>query len=221
MQITKKISLTVVYLVIIGLGLLAVYFVGNFNISPRNQVTVKEFELDNQPIHVILHFKSNDGAFTTGKPIHVDGLLYYPTKTNQHEVFSLYFPNTIIQDEYNMLNTDELWKVHNNGSLLVIPNDIIFENQYSFSGTPPTLRFDTVWTQEGLQDGFLIIHDSSNTTNSGKISLEKVINIESSDILQNTKTNNMILGLTIYIVILSLVTIFSNYDKFFEFKKKL
>src|SRR4029077_4499580 len=124
-------------------------------------------------------------------------LLYYPTKTNPYEVFSLYFPNTIIPDEYNTLNTAELWQVHENGSLLVIPRDLlVFENQYNFSGTPPTLKFDTVWTQDGLQDGFLIIHDSSNITNSKKIPLDKVINIEPADVLQNTKTNNMILGLT-------------------------
>lgn len=218
MPVNRKYVLILVYLVIGTLGFFAVYFSGNFNILPRNQVAVKEFEWDNQSVRLILHFKSNDGAFTTGKQIHVDGLLYYPTKTNQHESFSLYFPNTIIPFEYNMLNDDKLWQVYENGGLLVIPNDIVFENQHNFSGTPLLTNFDTVWTEEGFQDGYLIIQDSVNKTNSGKIPLEKVINIEPSDVLQNTRTNNIILGLTFYMIILSLVTIFSNYDKFIKIK---
>jgi len=197
----------------IVLGLFAVYYIVSFNIFPRNEAIERDFEIDNKTAQVIFHFKTTGGAFSTGKAIHIDGILYYPTKTNPNEQFSLELPNTMTPTEYDLLSNDNLWRTHENGSILVMPLDVIAEVPHYFSGIPLSIGFDTVWTQEGFQDGYLEIHDSMNSKNSKKILLDKIINIQPSDVSQNLTTNNMILGLTLYMIVLSFVTILSDIEK--------
>lgn len=211
----RKTVLVLGYVVMIVLGILAVYYIVSFNIVPRNEAIKKEFEVDNQTAQVIFHFKSTGGVFSTGKTIHVDGILYYPTKTNSNERFSLDLPNTLTPTEYDLLSNDNLWRTHENGSILVMPADVLTEVPHYFSGLPANLsvNFDTVWTQEGFQDGYLEIHDSTNAKNSKRILLDKIIDIQSADVSQNLNTNNMILGLTLYMIVLSFVTILSSIEK--------
>jgi hypothetical protein len=206
----KKVLTIVAIMVLMGLAYFAIYFILGFNVSSRNEAVRKEFEVDNKTVVTIFHFKSTDGSFSTGKTIHVDGLLYYPTKTNPNEQFALDLPNTLTPTDYNLLSNDILWRTHENGSILTMPLDVLTESPHYFSGLPVSLSvdFDTVWTQEGFQDGYLEIHDSTNATNIKKILIDKIISIQPSDVSQNLSTNNIILGLTFYMIALSLVTIF-------------
>lgn len=209
---TKFLFYTMLIGILVG-GVIAIYYALDMNIPARNQATVKEFLIDGHTAYVVFHFKSTSGAFTIGQPVHVDALLYYPTKTNPYELFSLLLPNAIQPSEYTALNDDSLWRSYNSGSLLVIPSDIL-EPSHNFTGTPLMTQFEIVWTQEGTKDAEILVSDSKNSTNSHHLLLSDVIDIEPIEVLDNIKTNNVIVALTIAIVILSIVTLISNSDRF-------
>lgn len=201
------------YLVVIGLGIVAVFYLTGSNVQPVVELSVKEFEWKNQPIQITLRFVSDDGAFTTGKIVHVHGLLFYPTKTNPDEKISLYLPNTLTPDEYNTLSNDKQWEVFAGGGVLKMTS-ALSKHYEDFTGITPTTTFDAVWIQEGLQDGYVIIRDSSNATNLVKIPIDKMINIQSADVLQNLRTTNIIAGLTFALIAITITVSFAPYDRF-------
>lgn len=218
MQVSRKIISIVVYCVIIALGILAVIYITGSNIQPRLEISVQHFEWKNQTGLVILRFESDSGAFTTGNAIHVNARLFYPFNSNDIEAYLLYFPNTLSPDEYNKLSENKQWEATSNGTQIMFSSGFS-ENLQNLIGIPPSTEFDTIWTQEGLQDGYLIIGKSLSFNKDGSINLEnatkleKIINIQPTDVLQNLKTNNIVAGLTFAIIALTIATTFSKYEK--------
>lgn len=221
MEVSGIIMSGIVYAIVLLIAFCGLMYLEGWIIDPRIQGTVKEFVWENHPVHVMLRFESDDGIFVTGKVIHVKSLLYYPTKTNQNEVFSLYFPNTLTPNGYNKLVDDKQWSSYSNGSAIVISRELLYPENETFTGMPSGLftTFDTVWTQEGLHDGYVIIRNSSDNTVSGNMTLDKMINIEPEDALQNMKTTNTIAGLTFVIISFTLATAYSQYDRLFIYLK--
>lgn len=213
MAINGKVFSVIVYSAVIGLGIIAVFYLTGSNVQSSIELSVNDFKWKNQPVQITLRFESDDGAFTTGKVIHVHGLLYYPTKTNPNERISLYLPNTLTPDEYKTLSDDKQWEIVAGGGGLKMTS-VLSKHYEDFTGVIPTTTFDTVWIQEGLQEGYVIIQDSSNVTSVEKIPIDKIINIQSTDVLQNLRTNNTIAGLTFALIAITMAISFAPYDRF-------
>ncbi len=200
------------------LGVASIYILGLL-VQPRVQLSVQDIEWENQPIQVILRFESDEGAFTTGKIINVHALiLHHSGKITQGNTISLYFPNTLTTDQYNKLKDDTQWRTYSDKEIssVVMPNGLS-ETPVNLVGAFPTAKFDTIWTQEGLQDGYLLIQNSSNVIQNEKpninnaIKLDKIINIEPADVLQNLQTTNVLAGVTWLLLAITLLTAFVTF----------
>lgn len=201
--------------------------------EPKIHLSIFEFNWGNDHGKLYLKFESLDGSFATGKPIQVNALMLYPVEQSNPDIFHMYFPNTMALDEYNTLVSVDNWditetKSGNSSKIRALSPSV--ENIHHFSGVPPTLTFETVWTQEGFQDGLLAMGEdpweevkwehSTNLVLKDSILMEKIISIQPSEVTLEIKSNNYLIGLTLAIIALTIVTLFASMWMFWFSKSK-
>lgn len=223
-KLKKKILSIATFSVVGLLAFLAILFIMGIATEPKIHLYIHQFDWEGKHGMVVLKFESKDGAFTTGEPIHVSTLLLYGV-ADKLNFFNLYFPNTMTPEIYNELISNKGWDITRNitETAFIIearsPPLAHFEN---FTGVPPTSEFDIIWTQEGFQDGFLIIDEKPFTIVKESLhpqfgnfsSMEKVITIQPSDVGIQIKSNNYLIGFTLGITALTLLMGFMSLEMF-------
>lgn len=208
----------IVYFAIGILAITAYIYINELNTPTKVHVYLTDFALDGNQSHMIFRFESGGGAFTTGEKIHANILLAtdYPSIIGKHVM--IHFPQTLDPQQYDEIKNKKNWEVTQDGSSVKFSfPDRHFGQWY---GTSITVELDLVYTQEGPQDAIFMINDGlPEFDETGKLNygnhvvLEDVITIQPSDVRLQIKTNNWIIGLTVLIITLTIVTFYSNYDR--------
>ncbi len=208
----------IVYSVMALFAIMAYAYVSELNTASKIHVYTIDFILNGNQSHMIFRFESKGGAFTTGDKIHVDVLLATDYSASIGKYVLLHFPQTLDPEQYDKIKNEENWALNqtNNSVQFSFPN----RHFYQWSGTSLTQEFDLVYTQEGSQDAIFIIDDflpdfdeSGNLDYGNHVVLKNIITIEPSDVRLQIQSNNLIIGLTLLIITLTLATLYSKYDK--------
>lgn len=217
MQIGKKHALIAVYVVSIILFASAIIYIYELNTPQKIHVYTTDFALNGEQSHMIFKFESEGGAFTTGNKIHVSALLGTNYSSTAGKYLLLHFPNTLDPEQYEKIKNEKTWSPTINGNLY----QFSFPERHflQWSDNSIITEYDLVWTQEGQQDAIFIIDDSlpqfdenGNLDYGNHVVLNNIITIQPSDVRLQIKTTNLIIGLTLVTIILTIVAFYSNYD---------
>lgn len=194
---------------VIGFTVIIVGLIFFFGYEPEKKVhrTTEFLEWDEKPVFIVIKFTSSGSSFSTGQSITVKPTIAFEFTGKDNPQFFLNLPKALDIADYEELVTldDELTtSIEEHAFEYKIPTG------WSYHGVFPGLlakSFDVIWTQEGLQNGKLVILHP-NASKNKEIDLEGIINIQPSELrLQLTasqKANGlviMILGLSIIIAI--------------------
>lgn len=223
-KLQKKFLVVGVFVAVGLLAFSAVLFVTGVIIEPKIHLFTYEFDWNDEHGILLLKFESKDGALTTGKPIHVNGILFYPVSANMEESFMLHLPNTISPKYYNQLISDDIWKIKTtiDEKSVTIESRAIIAGFYNFDGIPLITDFDIVWTQEGFQNVYLIIdkkpitieefNKSDKVIIGNSFLIEQAVSIQPSNVNLQIQSNNYLIGLTLAIIALTILTGFTTLE---------
>jgi len=214
----KQVVLGITYGVVAGFIIAGAITMTGIMTEPRVQLFAHEFNWEGNDGRLILRFESSNGIFVTGEKIKVNSFLMYPVTSDPEEIYLLYFPNSLEQEDYDRLISDDFWKIEtdDDGFTISSPYNQKFVN---VGGVPPINEFDVIWTQEGLQEGILLMNMTAVAITdfgikySDEIVLENMIIIQPSEVNLQRISNNYSIGLVLVIIGITILTAYYGIEK--------
>jgi len=214
----RKIVLVITYGFVAGFIIAGVITMAGIMTESRVQLFAHEFNWEGNEGRLILRFESSNGIFVAGEKIQVNSFLQYPVSSDPAELYLLYFPNTLEQENYDQLISDDFWEIEVDDEGVTIGSPYN-QKLVNIGGVPPLTEFDVIWTQEGVQEGILLMDSSAVTIGgagikySDEIVLEKMITIQPSEVNLQRISNNYSVGLVSVIIGITILTAYFGVEK--------